>query len=551
MKAKDIKNRKTLEAWLKTRPREDAVVIAHRAMLRALPFWGAAMGEDWARKGDLTALPVLRCGLISAVASTLPTADISSATATATAAYAASYATAAVAASYADATADAADADAAAAAAAYAASYADATADAADADAAAAAAASYADATATADASYADATATADASYAAAYATAAVADAVADAVLLEAEGDVMGQALWPGATPDWFVEGEVKMLALWDTDPVERWEFWRRWWAGAKAGTPIDPQLQLAIVERIDEETWTDPDKVAAAIAKIERDFVPPLSEAAFSDFSFEDVHNWMVLAEFDDDLDHLRDPDVIRAFYEDCEDLRDQLQDFTDFAGDAAEGRNRPVPMVRSADKLGQELQRCEGASRLRARRFVQLGQYAELHAAVEVDRAVVGETNARMLDDALDAFRAICRKHLGPVLRRMEPLDRFELGDSDPAELVRVLSVTVDALSQAQVQGLKPLSPDAQTALKELVEGLEDLKSQLAEAQSDERRSYLAKRFARAYAGSAATVKRLTERMAPVAQGASKGVDGAIKNHGRWTKIAEILDWLSSFVS
>ncbi|WP_305970471.1 MULTISPECIES: hypothetical protein [unclassified Mameliella] len=57
MRAEDFEDQRTLVAWLRERPRRDAVVIAHRTALRALPLWGAAMGEDWARKGDLTALP--------------------------------------------------------------------------------------------------------------------------------------------------------------------------------------------------------------------------------------------------------------------------------------------------------------------------------------------------------------------------------------------------------------------------------------------------------------------------------------------------------------
>lgn len=52
-----------------------------------------------------------------------------------------------------------------------------------------------------------------------------------------------------------------------------RWNFWNRWYASAEVGEPIDPQLQLAILEGIDDETWKDVDAVAARIVKIEREF--------------------------------------------------------------------------------------------------------------------------------------------------------------------------------------------------------------------------------------------------------------------------------------
>ncbi len=241
MRAEDFEDQRTLVAWLRERPRRDSIVIAHRAALRVLPLWGAAMGEDWARKGDLTALPLLRCGLISAVAGTWPTADIKE-------------------------EADAALADAGVTTDAALATPASASADATLATTATSTATTTTTITTAADAAFA----AADAAHAT---TATLAAAAADAVFLEAEADPLGLDLWPEGLPEWFVETEAKMLALWDADPPARWEFWRRWWEGAKSGQPVDPELLLAIVKGIDEEAWNDPDKVAAAIARIEERF--------------------------------------------------------------------------------------------------------------------------------------------------------------------------------------------------------------------------------------------------------------------------------------
>src|SRR6056297_2331593 len=64
----DIRDRESLEAWLEDQPREVAVWIASRAAARALPiWWQAVLIEDWARKRDLAALPVLRCLLKTVV----------------------------------------------------------------------------------------------------------------------------------------------------------------------------------------------------------------------------------------------------------------------------------------------------------------------------------------------------------------------------------------------------------------------------------------------------------------------------------------------------
>ncbi len=110
MDVSEIKGEKTLEAWLNTRPREDAILIAERAASRVFPLWGRHMDSGWARERWLTALPLCRSLLTSRVARKYPTREVRDATAAAaTAAYAAARdAAAADARAYATAAADAA-----------------------------------------------------------------------------------------------------------------------------------------------------------------------------------------------------------------------------------------------------------------------------------------------------------------------------------------------------------------------------------------------------------------------------------------------------------
>ncbi|MGB3314353.1 MAG: hypothetical protein WBB85_08065, partial [Albidovulum sp.] len=63
VKASEIRDWESLGQWLSGRSRDDAVLVAQRAACRVLPLWGASMDEAWAKKGDLTALPVLRMNL--------------------------------------------------------------------------------------------------------------------------------------------------------------------------------------------------------------------------------------------------------------------------------------------------------------------------------------------------------------------------------------------------------------------------------------------------------------------------------------------------------
>ncbi len=79
--------------------------------------------------------------------------------------------------------------------------------------------------------------------------------------------------MWGASSPDWFSITDKKMLDFWAADPPSSWDFWRRWWLSERDGKPMNPEMLLAIVQRIADETWKDPDAVAAEIAKIEREF--------------------------------------------------------------------------------------------------------------------------------------------------------------------------------------------------------------------------------------------------------------------------------------
>lgn len=248
MKASEIRNRETLRAWLRERPQQDSVAIAHRVALRTFPRWGAAMDRNWARQSDVTALSFLRCALISAVGAEMPEADIERA------AYAADAAVRVA--------GQAADANSSSGAYATRAAVLAAGAATAAADSvftvtrAVARAANYAADAATARAAVGVATG--------------AAEAFADCRALEAGRALRDLPLWSETAPGWFAHEEQLMFQVWKADPPARWDFWRRWWEGAKTGKPIDPALQLAIVLGVDDETWQDPDATAVRIAQIE-----------------------------------------------------------------------------------------------------------------------------------------------------------------------------------------------------------------------------------------------------------------------------------------
>ena len=231
----DIKDRESLEAWLKTRPREDAVAIAHRAALRVFPLFGRAMGEDLARKYEFSCLLIFRCKVTATVAQEFPSIEIKE-----------------------NARAAALDAD-------FAKGVAIRSAPAVAVARAAAALARSVDAMGS----------TADAvrfaiSAAPKEAVSALWEAIrADVVLLFGGSDPVLSPLWPETPPDWFNQADRETRAIWAENPAH-WEFWTRWWDAAIAGRPLDWDLQRDVA-LIPDEVWQQgPGPVAVEIARLE-----------------------------------------------------------------------------------------------------------------------------------------------------------------------------------------------------------------------------------------------------------------------------------------
>ncbi|MFW2542547.1 DUF6161 domain-containing protein [Primorskyibacter sp. 2E107] len=232
-----------MKAWLRERPREEALAFLYRDALEVLPFWGAAMNDDWAKKKGLTALPILRAVLTLFVGMNFSDMEkwLSKALD--------------VAGSAANSTSTRASDDEMTP----------------SRSAASEAAQTIHNALGLVCSSQHPLSEDNDwvAGIGRQYENRIQGFATAASVLAKGSlsGLIRSSFLRP---PDTFVRAEKLMFAVWDEEPSARWDFWRRWWEGAKNGDPIDPELQYAIVQGLDEETWKDPDAVAKRIKEIE-----------------------------------------------------------------------------------------------------------------------------------------------------------------------------------------------------------------------------------------------------------------------------------------
>lgn len=231
----DIRDRESLEAWLEDQPRETAISIACRAAARVLPvWWEVVLTEEWARRSDLTALPILRSLIISWVAANGATEETGRVARVARVGRLA--------------------AGSAANIVAYAANTDEATPNVPDVFAAANAADAAVGAAAEA-AAYNGHTSTA--ASAAALAHASAGEAVhSDCATLTTGESLTRTPLWHDRPNPLQERWDAVTARLRDDPPPGGpWDFWRDWYQGLLDGTPMDPDL-LTRIALIAPEHW-------------------------------------------------------------------------------------------------------------------------------------------------------------------------------------------------------------------------------------------------------------------------------------------------------
>ena len=115
-----------------------------------------------------------------------------------------------------------------------------------------------------------------------------------------------------------------------------------------------------------------------------------------------------------DNNMAHLRAPEVVQAFVDDSEEVRDLFVDFTDYAGDLKGTGNHAGVLIRATEKVLKEFQRTEDQTHLRAEMLITIASELEAFSKDQKARADLGETLAGMLDARIGKLKALCRKHL-----------------------------------------------------------------------------------------------------------------------------------------
>ncbi len=341
--------------------------------------------------------------------------------------------------------------------------------------------------------------------------------------------------------PNWCATKEAKMLSNWDTDPKPRWAFWRRWWNGVVTGRPLDPKLQLALVEEIDDETWRDPDKVAARIVEIEEEFHKSadvdLYTATLFDFTFDKMAGVMRAVPLPQDWEHLDDPDRLSEFLRDASELREKL----DLMCTALRAEGRAMQgagiVATYAIAVLDELKRAENLGELRVGMLMEYGRILESAANSDETHKEFGLLSPALKAN-VESLRALVRDHFAYTLARSSVLKSIRL--EDDADPVRVLSLFRDLVldaKEARASKLVPISREDAAILSDILDSVDNKIRALAVSDDADNRSSLKRDMDFQMAKVGATYAVYRDR----AKAVSKGAEGVSDDVLKWSKRGE----------
>lgn len=352
-------------------------------------------------------------------------------------------------------------------------------------------------------------------------------------------------------------------LSMWDDVKImaaaspEAWSFWIDWYDRILFGKkPRKKLIELVLGPKF--KFWNfGGDFVNQQLDRVFYDFeAEPLDHgatlavASAVDFSFRSLYDWVQAVGFKDDIAHLKDEGVVRAFLDDINEARDGLVDFADYASDLGGASNSPRILQRAAEKLLEELKLAKDLQHVRARRIVSLGKHLESFSNEEGHREALGETLAEMLDQTVDLTKKVCRQHFAPSILIMDFLNRLDLDGIEPSDLLNKLDAAISSVESADGSNLVQLRPDDLVMLKSMASDLREIEASISEGTSEQFIEGQRKKLARGAGELTATIGKYVEVASVNSADAGKKFDSAVKWYKRIRTMGDVYEWLEAWL-
>ncbi len=221
-----------------------------------------------------------------------------------------------------------------------------------------------------------------------------------------------------------------------------------------------------------------------------------------------------MRLIGVDDNLAHLKQPGIVHTFLEDAEEVRDGLQDFSDYAGDLSGNGNYAGVLRRAADKVLTELNRADEKLQIRAERIVMLAQDLESFSKEEKAVADIGPELAKRLDIRIDGLRRLCRSYFAPSYLSLAPLADISLEQIDKDQVVDLFDRALDQMRSQPSDDLVALDAEGMAVLEDMKREVADYRAAIAEAATDDFREMMEARMAQCSGALGLSLGRFWQR-------------------------------------
>ncbi len=367
------------------------------------------------------------------------------------------------------------------------------------------------------------------------------------------------QVLWrqdaPGSLMAAFDRLETAMAA---NDEVD-WSFWWTWYLRILSFEELHPKALAQVLNTfLEKEDWErgpahiNPlfDDVLALYRGEDVEEAAPteLADAAPVEFSFDTLARVMRMVGITDNLGHLKEPGIVQAFVDDAEEVRDLFQDFADYASELAPGGNYAGILKRAAEKVLGEFARTEDQMHLRANRLVILASELEVFSKDARARSDLGETLSGMLDTRIELLKTLCRQHFGPSYLALAPLAQLKLDQVDQEQVIAIFDHAIGFVEGLPSPDMVALDVEGVAVLRDMLQELRTYRAAIAEASTEAFQGLLEDRFAQSSGALGLTLTRFFERSVTATGQVGKAADVVIKQNKRVTSLLDIVEVVAS---
>lgn len=359
-------------------------------------------------------------------------------------------------------------------------------------------------------------------------------------------------------TPLWQKEPPQMIAGAWrdakismQSDTLADWSFWIKWYELIADGCEFLPKEMAPILNKLRKKDW---EKGPAHINPLfdgvlaqyrAQDAETELGNAVPVDFSFDAMAKVMRMVGIDNNMAHLRAPEVAQAFVDDSEEVRDLFVDFTDYAGDLKGTGNHAGVLIRATEKVLKEFQRTKNQTHLRAEMLITIASELEAFSKDQKARADLGETLAGMLDTRIGKLKALCRKHFGPSYVTLAPLAQLTLDQISQEAVLDLFDDAISRIENLPSANLVKLDHEGLAVLHDMRRELTDFRAAIGEASTEEFQAMLEGRFAQVSGALGLTLNRFYFRSAAAG---GKLADKADQMAKRGKQVKNLWDILQS---